>query len=190
MSIMNITYKISPLLITVCFWACNKPNNTTPPSSVAPQKGDTLTCSGCKENIISKAGASVYYNIPNSFTPNGDGKNDIFRMLHKGINNTAFNITILNSIQDTVATIKSPMNSWDGRDKNGNYLPAGDYPTRVYFTTINNDTIESSICVSIMQYNTSKCIPVNGKKYCFEDQLDHLGTISGIAYQTSENICP
>lgn len=192
-----ISFSLFLLLTVIC---CNKvdnnvvnssntttPNNPNNPNN--PTIKDTLSCGGCKEILVSKGGTSVYYHLPNSFTPNNDGRNDMLRLIHKGIKDSLFRIYIMNANHDTVKTLTLPTQTWDGKDKTGTLLPAGDYPTRVNFITIAGDTIRTSVCISIMQYNGS-CIQTNGKKYCFEDQIDYIGASAAPTYPTAEKICP
>ncbi len=73
--------------------------------------------------------------IPNIFTPNGDGKNDLFKM--SGANIHSFSCTIYDRWGVQIAQLNSPDDAWDGRNKNGEPCSDG-----VYFyvaTAVGND---------------------------------------------------
>lgn len=64
--------------------------------------------------------------LPNAFTPNGDGMNDIFRPLH-ACDMESYNMTIFNSYGEKIFFSTDPLKGWDGKLKNrvlnqGNYV--------------------------------------------------------------------
>jgi gliding motility-associated-like protein len=78
--------------------------------------------------------------IPNSFTPNNDGKNDVFYIKGKGIG-IIKSLVIYNRWGETVFekknfSIDDRSTGWDGRLK-GTLVPAGSY---VYFTEMQCDS--------------------------------------------------
>lgn len=74
-----------------------------------------------------------FYDLPNTFTPNGDGANDLFTpcLVYRYINKVEFTVT--NRWGQVVFETNDPAINWDGRDQNtGQELPEG-----VYFYTCN-----------------------------------------------------
>lgn len=67
--------------------------------------------------------------LPNVFTPNNDSENDFFYISVKGLQD--FVLTVLNEKNETVFRTTDPDFKWDGRDQQGNLLPAGN--KYVYF---------------------------------------------------------
>jgi gliding motility-associated-like protein len=65
------------------------------------------------------------YYVPNSFTPNGDGLNDIFRAVPVGIASTDF-FRVYNRSGKVIFDTKSFMRGWDG-SYNGIKQPSGTY---------------------------------------------------------------
>ncbi len=63
--------------------------------------------------------------IPNVFTPNGDGNNDLFTFSTTGIKD--LKADIFNRWGQKVYTITGPNQSWDGRMANGNVCSEGTY---------------------------------------------------------------
>lgn len=68
--------------------------------------------------------------LPNVFTPNGDGKNDIFRIESENL--TEFYIAVIDAKSNVVFESRDPLFVWDGRDSAGNPVVSGNY---VYFIT-------------------------------------------------------
>jgi gliding motility-associated-like protein len=54
--------------------------------------------------------------IPDAFTPNGDGKNDVFRILHTG-NMRIVEFSVYNRFGERVFTTSKPDEGWDGNYK-------------------------------------------------------------------------
>jgi gliding motility-associated-like protein len=65
------------------------------------------------------------FNIPNSFTPNGDGKNDVFR-IPPGTAFTLKNLSIFDRWGNKLFSTSDSSQGWDGRYK-GQACPAGTY---------------------------------------------------------------
>ncbi|HBH06611.1 MAG TPA: hypothetical protein DDX92_08420 [Flavobacteriales bacterium] len=72
-----------------------------------------------------KVSESSALNVPNVFTPNGDGEYDEFFVQSKGIQK--FTISIYNRGGQMVYQSNSFQFSWDGRDQNGQPVPSGTY---------------------------------------------------------------
>ncbi|AWW32293.1 gliding motility-associated C-terminal domain-containing protein [Echinicola strongylocentroti] len=93
------------------------------------------------------------YELPNAFTPNGDGTNDTFMAFDNPFPRCprfveAVEITIYNRWGSLVFEYNSATSNendiyirWDGRDQNGNDLPAGTY---FYSATVLYDTNDES----------------------------------------------
>ena len=63
--------------------------------------------------------------LPNIFTPNGDGSNDILSISSEGL--IDFTIVILDNKQKVVFESNNPDFKWDGMDKYGNKVDPGTY---------------------------------------------------------------
>ncbi len=84
--------------------------------------------------------------IPNSFTPNGDGFNDSFKPMLKGIQDLSF--TIFNRWGNQVFTYTDPQGVWDGF-VNGNPSPDGVYFYLMKGRDLNGNAIEKAGSITV-----------------------------------------
>jgi gliding motility-associated-like protein len=80
-----------------------------------------------------RSGAQIKQ-LPNVFTPNGDGSNDRFTIDSEGL--TDFQIVILNEANKVVYTSSDASFIWDGTMMNGDLAPAGTY---LYYITAKDE---------------------------------------------------
>jgi gliding motility-associated-like protein len=59
----------------------------------------------------------AYLFVPNAFTPNGDGKNDLFYLQGEGILDGSYTIRIFNRWGEEIFFSNDTENSWDGTCK-------------------------------------------------------------------------
>ncbi|MBC7937356.1 MAG: gliding motility-associated C-terminal domain-containing protein [Rhizobacter sp.] len=85
---------------------------------------DVAGCIGY-DSVFVKAYAGPAYYIPNAFTPNGDGLNDVFRPVPAGIVITEW-FRIFNRLGETVFENNEYMKGWDGTFR-GQKQPTGAY---------------------------------------------------------------
>jgi gliding motility-associated-like protein len=71
--------------------------------------------------------------IPNSFTPNDDGINDLFRAIGSDI--TEFELRIFNRWGEEIRAMSDPAEAWDGR-YGGEPVPVGVYTYRLAYATL------------------------------------------------------
>jgi gliding motility-associated-like protein len=94
-----------------------------------------VTIDGCSASETINIQKDCYIDIPNAFTPNGDGVNDYFfprQYLSKGV--IGFTMSIFNRWGEKIFVTTNPEGrGWDGRF-NGKMQPAGVY---IYRITVN-----------------------------------------------------
>lgn len=134
--------------------------------------------------------------MPNAFSPNGDGKNDRFRLVcsDTGVMRS-MSIRIVDSKGNVLTTLRSQNESWDGYNvAKGEFYPAGyyrvDYGIDLHGGTGEDVVLNGHTCVKLYRSDAGKtCInPVgdpNGN--VFEDQIDPKN--SNYPYATAENYC-
>lgn len=80
---------------------------------------------GCKgsDSIIVKVIQGITYYVPNAFTPNGDGLNDVFRAVPAGIVNTEF-FRVANRFGQIIFESSDPFNKgWNGTSRGCKQAP-------------------------------------------------------------------
>lgn len=85
---------------------------------------DAIGCSNTDDVLIKVYKGPAYY-IPNAFTPNGDGLNDIFKAIPVGISYTQY-FAVYNRFGEQVFLTNQWLKGWDGTIK-GKKAPAGNY---------------------------------------------------------------
>ncbi len=106
---------------------------------------------GCSatDSVFIKVFPGPDYNTPNAFTPNGDGLNDIFKVVPAGIDNTQY-FKIFNRFGELVFQSNRWMRGWDGT-KDGKLQPPGTYIWIVKGIDRNGKVVEKKGTVILMQ---------------------------------------
>lgn len=68
-----------------------------------------------------------FYYVPNSFTPNGDGINDLFFTSGEGVDPENFEMYLYNRMGNLIFKSVTPYDYWDGRTLDGTLAAAGVY---------------------------------------------------------------
>ncbi len=76
---------------------------------------DFIGCIGYDEVIVKVYTGPTYY-VPNAFSPNGDGQNEIFRAIPVGISQTDYFI-VYNRLGETMFQTSQWLKGWDGKYK-------------------------------------------------------------------------
>jgi gliding motility-associated-like protein len=77
------------------------------------------------DSVKITVGGKAYLKAPNTFTPNGDGINDAFVIESESV--STLSCQIFDRNQHLIFKWNSIHGHWDGRDMNGNIVPAGTY---------------------------------------------------------------
>ncbi len=97
----------------------------------------TNSCGATTDYITIGEGVCSLY-VPNSFTPNGDAKNDLFKA-HYGDNVTEYQLQVFNRYGQIIFTTTDKKNGWDGTNK-GIAQPYGSYVWAIkYKNAVNNN---------------------------------------------------
>lgn len=103
-------------------------------------------CSDTLERIMDVAPLGIYH-LPNAFTPNDDGVNDIYvgNGLMRGVR--SYSMTIWNRWGEKVFESDDPTVGWDGRTRSGEPAPKGNYLCVVEFVTSRREhkSLESTV---------------------------------------------
>lgn len=92
----------------------------------------TTDANGCQDTIVGTVvvnGIYLFY-VPNSFTPDGDGLNDLFRPYGEGIDLTNYTMQIFDRWGGLIYQSSNAERGWDGTYK-GKSLSAGSYVWKI-----------------------------------------------------------
>lgn len=150
-------------------------------------KGDEpVSCSVSSPYAYNTGGARMAF--PTAFTPNGDGRNDVFRAIGPA-NLTSYGFAVYDVNGNIIFQTTDPYTGWQGNYSSGVMAPAGNYVAEVQFRTVNGDAVDKHICVALLTSQAGGgCIVTNSHSYYFEDQFDP--STATPVYSTTENLCP
>lgn len=90
------------------------------------------------------------YGLPNTFTPNGDGKNDVFRPFLPYRYISSIDFKVVNRWGETVFATQDPYIGWDGKDQSSDLpLAEGVY---YYTCTVQQNTLPASEPILLKGY--------------------------------------
>ena len=132
----------------------NGPFNKNPLATLANdtrfvlQVTDFAGCIGYDTVLVKVYEGPTYY-IPNAFSPNGDGQNDVFRAIPVGITSTDW-FRIFNRYGQLMFETNQFLKGWDGTYK-GKKQPIGAYIWIIKGTDRNGKTVERKGTVMLVQ---------------------------------------
>ena len=108
---------------------------------------------GCQayDSVIVYVEESYYAGLPNIFSPNGDGNNDILFVRGNGISTQGFSFRVWNRYGETVYESFSQNDGWDGNYK-GVPAPIGSYTFSVNLVFLDGTAEELKGNVTIVRY--------------------------------------
>jgi len=80
---------------------------------------------GCRDTAKQKLTVVEGLEIPDAFSPNGDGVNDVFELKNGGLKD--FSLQVFDRWGNAVFETTQSQTFWDGRTPTGNLVPAGTY---------------------------------------------------------------
>lgn len=136
-------------------------NNPTAQFPIATLYNDTYftvtvtDIAGCKgtDGVFIKAYKGPTYYVPNAFSPNGDGLNDIFRPTPVGMVSTEY-FRVFNRYGELIFETKKWMDGWDGTFK-GKKQPQGSYVWLIKGTDKNGKIVEMKGTVLLLPGGTN-----------------------------------
>lgn len=118
----------------------------TATSSNTANEENTLTHN---EETTVKEIAQIWKKLPNTFSPNADGVNDLFFIEDNNVSD--FSITIIDSKNNIVYKSDEVNFKWDGRDFSGNLVEAGTYIYYVMGSDHSNKKIAKTSYLTIIR---------------------------------------
>lgn len=112
------------------------------------QVTDSIGCTA-SDNVFIKVYEGPMYYLPNSFTPNGDGLNDIFRPIAVGIRSTDY-FRVFNRFGTLMFETRQWMQGWDGTLK-GKPANSGTYVWMIKGIDKNGAVIEMKGTVILLR---------------------------------------
>ncbi len=89
--------------------------------------------------------------IPNAFSPNYDGHNDIFIPSNAFVSSANYELRIISRWGKTVFRTSDPTAGWDGRDMNGDDAPVGVYTYLINYVNARGKSEQVRGCVTLLR---------------------------------------
>ncbi len=136
-----------------------------------------INCDGIITDTLGTGDTARIY-MPNAFTPNNDGLNDIIRPYTKSV--TAIEFTVYDAANNVLFSTTQPGQGWPGVTT----APTG----TLYYYKIQTTTAENHHLAKCGAFQNLSCKPVQTVPLFFEDQL----TADGFTAPTLDTlyICP
>jgi len=109
---------------------------------------DAIGCSA-EDGIFVRVYVGPEYHVPNAFTPNGDGLNDVFRPIPSGMRSTAY-FRVFNRFGQLVFETSKWLAGWDGTFK-GKKAETGTYVWTIKGFDVNGRDVEMSGTVILLR---------------------------------------
>ena len=140
-----ITWEYSPYLSCL---NCDEP--IASPLETTTFYASVVDENGCEKHDSLQVFVEGNLYVPNAFSPNGDGLNDIFRA--EGIDVDEFRMEIYNRWGQLVFSSSHIDEAWDGSHQGSEYFcPAGLYPYRIVARVLNGQRVELSGHVTLIR---------------------------------------
>ena len=110
---------------------------------------DAYGCSSQESKTVQVSNPAELVVIPNAFTPNGDGLNDVFIPKIKAV--STFTMDIFNTWGERIySTVGIESKGWDGTYR-GQVLPAGNYLYRITYSSTDGSQFEKTGGISLIR---------------------------------------
>ncbi|MEG1555627.1 MAG: gliding motility-associated C-terminal domain-containing protein [Bacteroidales bacterium] len=108
---------------------------------------------GCVDSVSYRITVEVpfFYYIPNAFTPNNDGVNDVFAPKGEGVDPDKFEMTLYDRFGKLMFRTRTPYDYWDGKTSTGQLCPLGAYVYVINFTTLDGEVKEYTGTVTLVR---------------------------------------
>lgn len=132
--------------------------------------------------ILIKEDTSFIF-LPNAFTPDDNGRNDLYKPVYKGIQSSDYSFTVRNARQKILFSTDKLTEFWDGKTDEENEK-VGEYIATIKGKFANDTTFEEHCCLFLYR----DCVPGGDKvKLGFEAMFD--AEAKELAYKTKEPNC-
>lgn len=129
--------------------------------------------------------------LPDAFTPNGDGRNDLFHPVAKNIDTSDYRLSVTSGGDAVLFSTTDIRTGWGATglwpSPNTTRIT---YQVSIHFKTQDGTVVDTCNTVTLLGQDNSGCIRRNGVVYHFEDQIDPTHPAAGFTYPTTETDCP
>jgi gliding motility-associated-like protein len=177
-------------ICTLSYFSCKKSSSSTPSTTTPSAFADSLKAD-CIHPFIGRGDTLSLY-LPTAFTPNGDGVNDIYKIIGFTDSFSSFNLSIYDTTGALVWLSTSAARRWEGTDTaTGRLSTKYKFYVKIKYTTEHGITDSGSTFVYLLSAGTGcvHAVAADSASYEFIDQFDPA-TGFNAAWGSYETYCP
>ena len=168
------------IIISATWLSCKRGGEEDPPQPV--------NCESVNPLVFKKGSGKLA--LPDAFTPNDDGKNDIFQPVFDSLDINDYSMSISLG-PNLIFSSNNIANGWAGRNSSGATCQPGRYAVNIRFRIAEGVVKDTCNYVTLLATKpATNCILTHGINYSFADQIDPANPDKGFVRTTSEIICP
>jgi len=185
-------YILLPGLCFALYISCRKPTDKPNTNNTNTNTFADSLRKSCTKPFVGAGDSSNFY-LATAFTPNGDGLNDLYKIIGRTSDIATFLMTIYDTTGKLVFQTNNVTRAWDGTDTaTGRQSTKYKFYVEVAYTTTGNKSASAGTFLFLLSANSSlgciNIIKADSSSYEFGDQFN-ISTGFTPSFTSGESYC-